>query len=51
MQASAIFETVLYANDLATAERFYRNVLGSGVHLPQRGASGVPVWWRRSAHF
>src|SRR5687768_12824802 len=28
MQPSAIFETVLYAEDLAAAERFYHEVLG-----------------------
>ncbi len=32
MQASRIFETVLYADDLAAAERFYSEVLGLVVY-------------------
>ena len=32
MQATRIFETVIYANDLAAAERFYGEVLGLKVY-------------------
>jgi catechol 2,3-dioxygenase-like lactoylglutathione lyase family enzyme len=42
MQASSVFETVLYAEDLAAAERFYHEALG----LEVMGRSSLMVVFR-----
>ena len=42
MKATRIFETVIYASDLAAAERFYTNVLG----LEKYSGFGVAISFR-----
>ncbi|MGD9785864.1 MAG: VOC family protein [Hyphomicrobiaceae bacterium] len=37
MRAGGVLETVLYADDLAAAEAFYRDVLGLAVYARQEG--------------
>ena len=37
MRATAVLETILYVDDLAAAETFYRDVLGLDVHAKSEG--------------